>query len=277
MRLKFVSGDKFIEFDGDGERAASVISVSGFDGVKKEYQTVKYVSVPGQVTVAENVLPREIVITGDIYIKNSMPFSDYCIFFANGGELYVLRGTSRKKIAYKPIYFKRTGKKGDFVLFELKIVCDFPYFSDSVTDSIYIYKRTDMVTGYFQLPKVFTQRTTSADVINKGQVEAEPAITLECISSGVYTAGIHIINESTGKRLILASNMLDGEKILLDVKNRRISSNKRQNCYGILAEECTLADFFLKKGINKIVIENKNDGETVSAFIYFENLYTEAM
>ncbi len=277
MRLKFVSGDKFLEFDGGGERAASVISVSGFEGVTKEYQTVRYVSVPGQVTVSENVLPREIVIMGDIYTKNSMPFSSYCTFFADSGELYVLKGTSRKKIAYKPIYFKQTGKKGDFVLFELKIMCDFPYFSDAVNNNIDIYKRTDMVTGEFHLPKVFTKRTTRADIINKGQVEAEPVIALECISSGVYSGGIHIINNSTGKRLILTTNMIAGEKIILDVKERRISSNQRQNCYGILAQDCTLADFYLKKGVNEIVIENKNDGETVSASLYFENLYTEAM
>ena len=277
MRLKFVSDNKSIEFDGLGEKAASVISVSGLEGVTKSYQTVKYVSVPGQVTISESVQPREIVISGDIYTKNSMPFSDYCIFFAQGGELYVFSGTSRKKIAYKPIYFRQIEKKGDYVLFELKIVCDFPYFSDSVNNKVDIYKRVDKITGTFPLPKVFTERITEADIMNMGQVEAEPVIELECIAQGGYVGGIHIKNESTGKALIIKSNMLSGEKLVLDVKNRVITSNKRQNCYGILSEECALAEFFLKKGLNKISILNKNDAETVKAGIYFENLYTEAM
>lgn len=277
MRLKFVSGDRVVELDARGEMPASVISVSGLEGVAKKYQTVKYVSVPGQVTVSESVFPREIVISGDIYIKNSMPFSNYCTFFTEGGDLYVLRGTSKKKIAYKPVYFKQTDKIGDYVLFELKIICDFPYFSDAVNGSIDIYRRIDKVVGNFSLPKVFTERKTSADIMNKGQVVSEPVITLECISSGGYSGGIHIKNNSTGKSLVLACNMKSGEKIVLDVKERKISSNVRANCYGILSDSCALADFFLEKGLNEIVIENKNDGETVKASIYFENLYVEAM
>ena len=277
MRLKFVSGGKAVEFDGGGETPASVISAVGLEGVSKKYQTVKYVSVPGQVTLSESVLPREIVVKGDIYTKNSMPFSDYCVFFADGGELYVLRGTSRKKIAYKPVYFKQTGKKGDYILFELKIICDFPYFSDSVSNVIDVYKRIDKVSGTFSLPKVFTERKTSVDIMNMGQVEAEPVIDVECVSCGSYAGGIHIINKSTGKTLVLDVNMQSGELLKLDVKGRTISSNMRENCYGILSENCALADFFLKKGVNEIAVENKNDGETVKAAIYFENLYTEAM
>jgi phage-related protein len=277
MRLKFVSGDKSIEFDGFGEKTASVISVSGLEGVTKNYQTVKYVSVPGQVTLSESVLPREIVVSGDIYIKNSRPFSDYCIFFNSRGELYVFKGTSRKKIAYKPVYFKQTGKKGDYILFELKIICDFPYFSDSVNNGVDIYKRVDKVKGSFSLPKVFTERTTKADIMNKGQVEAEPVIELSCVSQGVYSGGVHIKNLSTGNTLVLGTNMLSGEKMILDVKNRKISSNMRENCYGILSDSCTLADFFLKKGLNEILIENYNSGETIMASICFENLYTEAI
>ena len=277
MRLKFISNQKHIEFDGTGESGCSVISVSGLEGISKKYRTVKYISVPGQITISERVLPREIVITGDIYLKNSRPFSDYCIFFAEKGELHIFSGTARKKIAYKPVYFKQVDKKGDYVLFELKIVCDFPYFSDSVNNSIDIYKRVDKVTGAFTLPKVFTERTTRADIMNMGQVECEPVITLVCDTSGVFSEGIHIKNESTGKKLVILSNMQQGETIVLDVKNRSITSNLRQNCYGILSGECALSDFLLKKGENKIAIENKNDGETVKGSIYFENLYTEAM
>jgi len=277
MRLKFVKGEKFIEFDGCGSKEASVISVSGLEGVTKKYKTVKYVSVPGQVTISEDVLPREIVVKGDIYIKNSRPFADYCRFFAEEGELYVLRDTSRKKIAYKPVYFRQTGKKGDYILFELKIICDFPYFSDSASFGTDIYKRIDKVSGDFVLPKVFTERTTKADIMNMGQVEAEPVITIECISAGVYSGGINIKNESNGKRLLLLTNMMPHERIVIDVRNRSITSNKRQNCYGLLSGDCALSDFLLDRGINVIAIENLNNGETVSGSIYFENLYTEAM
>ena len=115
MRLKFVSDGKIIEFDGSGQCDGSIISVSGLEGVTRDYQTVKYVDVPGQITVAENVLPREIVVKGDIFLKNSMNFSGYCNFFDQWGLLHILRDTSRKKIAYKPVYFKRVGDNGDFV------------------------------------------------------------------------------------------------------------------------------------------------------------------
>ena len=277
MRLKFVSGGRIIEFDAYGEKEASVISASGLEGIKKQYQTVNYASVPGQVTIAENVLPREIIIKGDICTKNSRPFSDYCTFFSDGGELYVLSGTSRKKIAYNPVDFKRTGKRGDYILFELKIICDFPYFSDSVNNSIDIYKRIDRVKGTFNLPEVFTERKTEVDIMNMGQVISEPVITVECLASGDYSEGIHIKNESTGKALVLVTNMLEGEEFVIDVKKRTISSNMRQNCYGILSGECAMCDFFLRKGLNKITINNKNPGETVRGSIYFENLYTEAM
>ena len=277
MRLKFVSDGKIIEFDGSGQCDGSIISVSGLEGVTRDYQTVKYVDVPGQITVAENVLPREIVVKGDIFLKNSMNFSGYCNFFDQWGLLHILRDTSRKKIAYKPVYFKRVGDNGDFVSFELKIICDFPYFSDSVNNFVDIYKRIDKVVGTFTLPKVFTERITEADIMNMGQVVAEPVIELDCVAPGRYSGGIHIRNTSTGKTLVIKSNMISGEKIVFDIKNRTISSNKRQNCYGLLSDECTLADFFLQKGLNKISIENKNDAETVKVVINFENLYTEAM
>ena len=169
------------------------------------------------------------------------------------------------------------GDNGDFVSFELKIICDFPYFSDSVNNSVDIYKRINKVSGAFTLPKIFTERTTDADIINKGGVSSEPEIVLECVEKGVFSGGIHIKNNATGKSLVLLTNMGKGEKIVLDVKNRIISSNMRSNCYGLLSGQCALSDFFLQKGINNIEIENKNNGETVKASLYFDNLYTEAM
>lgn len=277
MRLKFVSGKRHIEFDGSGEGAASVISVSGFEGVSKRYHTVRYVGMPGQITVSESVLPRVITVTGDICVKNSRPFSEYCTFFTEKGELYVSKGTVKKKIAYKPVIFRMTEQKGDFILFELKILCDFPYFSDWTSSFSDIYKRIDKVTGAFSLPMVFTERRTSLDVINKGQVECQPVVVVECVESGVYSGGIHIKNESTGKSLVLLTNMKKGEKITLDVKNRTISSDMRDNCYGILSGKCTLANFLLRKGVNSIVVENENQEETVKASLCFDNLYTEAM
>ena len=140
-----------------------------------------------------------------------------------------------------------------------------------------IYKRIDKVTGVFSLPKIFTERRTLTDVINKGQVESLPLIVLECVEKGVFSGGIKIKNTSTGKSLVLLTNMAKDEKMVIDVKNRSISSNMRENCYGVLSGECALADFLLQKGVNTIEITNENQGETVKASLYYDNLYTEAM
>lgn len=277
MRLKFISQNKILEMDGSGELDASVISVSGLGVPSKKYNTVKYVDLPGQVFVSEAVLPREISLKGDIYTKGAMPVSGYHIFFSDGGTMHILNDSGKKKIDYKVSKFETGEKNGDFVPFELGLICDYPYFSDSVNSEIEIYKRVDKVTGRFSLPKVFTERITESDITNYGQVKAEPVIKISCIASGVYSGGITLYNTRNGKALKLAVNLMVGETITLDVKNRSISSNLRENCYGVLASDSVLSEFLIEKGTNHLILTNGNDGEVVSVSIYYDNLYVEAI
>ncbi len=277
MRLKFVSNEKKLEMDGCGELDASVISISGLGIPDKKYNTVKYVDLPGQITLSESVLPREIAITGDICTKGAMPLSKYHIFFSDGGTMYIFNSSGRKKIDYKVSSFDTGEKKGDFVPFVLKIICDYPYFSDSVNSETGIYRRIDKISGDFSLPAVFTERLTEADIINSGQTASEPIIKVECTKQGVYSGGITLYNSKNNRSLTLGINLLLGEIITLDVKNREISSNLRANCFGVLSDSSVLSEFVIEKGINNISLTNKNNGETVKASIYFDNLYMEAV
>lgn len=277
MRLKFVSEEKVLQMGTDDGFDASIIEISGLGVPEKKYNTTRYVDMPGQITVSASVLPREISIKGDIRIAKSMPIGAYHIFFLNGGELYIFTQRGKKKIAYNPKSFKTGQKNGDFVSFELCIICDFPYFSDSVNNAYRIYKRIDKITDDFILPAVFTERVTEADIINSGQVDAEPLIKIECTKQGVYSGGIRLYNALTQKELKLDVNLSLGEIIEIDVNKRTVSSNMRQNCFGVLSQNCVLSEFVLGKGINHISLFNQNDGETVSCSISFDNLYAEAI
>ena len=191
--------------------------------------------------------------------------------------MHIFNSSGKKKIDYKVLYFETGEKKGDFTPFELKVICDYPYFSDSVNAETEIYRRVDKISGGFSLPAVFTERLTEADIVNSGQVGAEPVIKIECTQEGVYSGGITIYNNKNGKYLHLIINLLSGEIITFDVKNRQISSNLRENCYGILSDSSVLSEFIIEKGINHLQLINRNDGETVKASIYYDNLYVEAV
>jgi len=277
VRLKFVSNGKTVEMDAKGKLDASVISVSGLGAVQKKYNTIRYVDIPGQVTLSESVLPREISVKGDLFIKGAMPVAKYHIFFSAGGTMHIFNTSGRKKIDYKVMGFKTGDKNGDYVPFELSLICDMPYFCDSVNSPINIYRRVDKITGAFSLPAVFTERITSVDVSNLGQTVSEPVIEIKCSQEGVYSGGICILNETTGKKLVLDTKLSLGEVIKIDVKNRKITSNARENCYGVLNSECILSEFLIEKGLNHISVTDENDGETVESTIYFDNLYVEAM
>ncbi len=273
MRLIFESDGKKLEMGDDCD--ASVIEISGLGTPERQYNTKRYVNIPGQVTVSSHVLARNIVIKGDICLNGGLPTEKYHTFFCQSGML-TITGKDKKNINYNPVSFKTGNRNGEFVSFELKLVCDFPYFSDGNDIPYEIYKRLDMVTGKFSLPKVFTKRVTEVDIYNSGQADSEPVITIGCTNQGIYSGGIVIYNALTKKELKLDTNLSLGETITIDIKNRKISSNKRANCYGILNENCVLSDFVIARGINHILLTNLNDGETVTASILFNNLYAEA-
>lgn len=277
MRLKFVSDEKVLKMGNSDEFDALILEISGLGTPEKKYNTKRYVDLPGQITVSSSVLPREIFIKGDIRIKASLPLNEYHTFFLNSGELYIFTQRGKKKISYNPVSFKTGNKNGDFISFELKLICDFPYFSDSVDTVYQIYKRNDKISGSFILPAVFTERTTEADLINSGQVSSEPLIKIECTKQGEYSGGIRIYNSLTKKALKLDINLRLGEIIEIDVKNRKISSNLRQNCFGVLSSDCVLSEFVIEKGINHISLVNSNNGETVNCSVCFDNLYAEAV
>lgn len=273
MRLKFVSGKRVLKMGSGFD--ASIIEIKGMGLPEKRYNTQKYVGMAGQVTLGTYVLPREIEIKGDICLKGGMKINKFHTFFDNGGVLYILNKRGRKKIEYNPVSLETDEVHGDYVAFTLKLICDFPYFSDSVNEVFDIYKRVDMINGAFSLPKVFTKRTTDSDIYNKGQIASEPVISIECIKEGEFSGGIVI---QKGKKVLkLNTSLTAGEVLTIDIKNRNISSNKRQNCFGILDENCLLSGFVLDTGINNISVSNSNDGEIVATSISFDNLYSEAM
>ncbi len=269
-----------------GGRAADTWRIRGIEGlgpVEAEAKTVQYVGVAGQTTL--EVLPgaRTITITADLNtgdmqqrqwrLSRAMRVLDT----AGTVTLRVNFNGVRRKIACRPLpstlaHFNAAAQEVTFSL-----LADNPYFRDADTASVSLFARVDNLYTGMTFPRVFTYRYTRGTVVNLGDADIEPVIVIEAGELAEEKSGVLLQNETTGAAVRLNYTLKSGETITVDIEKRKVESSLAGNILYYKDRSTVLGDFVLRPGKNVIRFGDAGDTRPITARLFYENLYTEAV
>ncbi|MBQ2968665.1 MAG: hypothetical protein IJE10_11180 [Clostridia bacterium] len=266
----------------------NVTALVGFKPPDQEAQSKVFSKAPGCVTTDIRDIQRTLTISGTFHGTSFDVQNMYSILY-HPGTLVLDFVTGSKKIECRMITsegFTKVGK-GDLYNFVLQFQADYPYFSDVEETTVYVFERVDMInngedaTYTFQLPAVFTERRTTAEVELRGEKNVYPIIY---VANGVADAavlsldsGIYLKNEITGAEIDFQYTPEIGEVVRIDLPNRRITNNKGDVLTNYISDSTVLSDFMLKPGKNTIYALNRNAGQDITVYLTYHSEYVSAV
>ncbi len=275
-KLSFTNPLGKVDMTGGGTSHIRIISVSGLEFVPKNYGVIRFSDTDGIETVTENHTERTITGKGDIFFKSYEEVKRLQSVFMEKGEITVTKNGRKFKCGYKPGKFE-TQREGRYILsFVFQVICDSPFFTAETSESVYLRKRINMVSGTgVTLPAVFTKREQKVSVINKGHKRTEPVIKITYAKplSGSLNGGIVIKNNTTGKFIKFTGKAKDYTAFDIDIKQRKVLSKDGADISSCLSDDTYLSEFFLNVGVNEIEVINSNLSEDISAKLEFDPLY----
>ncbi len=263
--------------------SASLLRVSAVEGLgiaQREYTTAVFAGYDGQETVGSRVLPRCITISAEICGKDiSAQLHSALRVLSAPGYLYLGDKGAKWRIFCNQTKIPDPVRvlKGRISTLAVQFVCDNPYFQDATETNVALYKRTKELSSPFTLPGVLGTSTTGTELFNKGDISAEPIISIICPMALDSAESVVISNLTTGKKLRFSCTPGEGEKIVIDIPNRKIYGSISGNMLGFLSDDSFIGDFVLAPGVNVIsaVVGDVASGFTVECT--YNNLYYEAV
>lgn len=288
MDLFYENQVGIIHFKGSGKRGEGffIKSVSGLGPIEKEHTTLSYANLPGQTLIGERERERVVTVSADVCSQNNVKklYSHLVDVLYNPGKLKVFSGGQFRKIDCRCSLFAEPERQGKGIMsIRIQLTCDQPYFTDEETQQVTVFSRNDLVQNTFTLPCIFTERTTGVVMVNQGRVPAEPVFSVyniglgEGVTEPLEDYGILFKNERTGQMLKLLCYTEPGEKITINIPERKVESSLKGNLLSCLSPESYLSNFYLEPGENRIEVLNLNQGEEINVLMHYENHYIEAV
>lgn len=311
LHITYQNENGKLDFKGGcGRNSWRILEIDGLGIAPKSFNTVQYPATVGQRTLSETTEARTISIQCDVNsIKsqyggassNRWEISRALKILNEPGTLLISDGTRTRKINARCVEAVQGERYGGYIVFAMQFVCDCPYFEDREITKVPLYEVENLLgsttrwyledgqltkatvdSGTFILPCMLTRYVSKANVVNIGDVDAEPIIRIR-LNGGTYegdegTPGTLIIrNETTKQKIEL--NLLDAEnttEVFIDIPNRKIYSQDNKNLIHHLAPTSFLSDFWFKKGNNEICVDNYISESSVVE-CEFSNKYIEAV
>lgn len=261
-------------FSGGGKAMLSITEISGLGMSPKSFETAVYVETPGQKTLSETREARVITVAGDICGKSML--SKTIRVLDAPGWLMIYGDGKIRKIYARCISFEQGKRYGQYHRFVLQFSCDSPYFEEKDESKVALFLRIDEIKSPFVLPCRFSSRTSSATVINRGDVEAEPVFEIHFSNGAEELWDVTIQNEQTGEKLTLSIPAVAGDCVTVDVEKRKIYNQKGENLLSALSQDSYLSRFHLKSGANLISVTSEQ-ADGINVICRFVNRYLEAV
>ncbi len=284
MQVTFKNEYGTLDFKGGGNKERlRLLKIEGLGLPKKEYNVTGYSGQPGQELISQKDLARTITLSADITpiqttLQNEIKRMAKILYYP--GELTIRSNGVRRSISCRCTSFDEPERFGKTIAKAvLQFVCDNPYFTDEEAETKSIYYVTNNIKGSFKLPMAFSSRLSRGNVINLGDADSEPKILLytEVFVENPETYGINIINHTTGQSIKLEHYMQEGEEIIIDIPNRKITSNKKGDIISAMSKDTFLSNFWLGVGNNDIEVIDSAVGERISVVMEYNNKYLEAV
>ncbi len=254
MKLVYENKRGRIVMYGGGADGFNITQIRGISLPESDVSTIRYPNVAGQTVTRSTPMERMITVSADIKDENRKQITRAMGIFSYPGVIYITAYGKTKKINARCVSFEVNKNQGAYVPFVVQFCADNPYFEDIYECKTPIYNRVGKLHSTFVLGCVFSERMLNNNVINRGDTDIEPVFEISSESGASCPEGITIKNATNGNTITLNTDILIGEKITVDVKNRKITSNIRGNMIFCLSEETALTNFVMPVGISAIEV-----------------------
>ena len=254
------------------------LAVEGLGIPQKEFNAVVYTNESGQRTQNARDLPRTITISGDL-IGGQYELSYLNKVLYLEGILTFYLGKKVRCIKARCSQFGDPTRYGERIKnCVMQFTCDKPEFSDYVKTVMILFKRYNTFEDEFTLPCVFTGRVSEAVVHNAGDLKAEPVIKIKNLTdTTTLTPGVIVTNHTTGQHIMLNHTIKNGEEIVIDVSDRKVTSNTDGNIITSISDDTFLDDFWIDIGENNISVKKLDGDQDLLVTLEYSNLYVEAV
>lgn len=175
---------------------------------------------------------------------------------------------------------------GDVLQNTQRFVCYFTaygfYWESAKENKEHILKTTNNLVFPFTFPGYFGYTVTRQNISNEGDAPAPCVITIEGTAAGgvstfALTEGLEIINHTTGEHILIAYDIADTERIVIDTGVPSIISSVSGNILHKLSfadDDTYTTEFFqLVPGQNDIECVNYNPANRITANIRYRDRY----
>lgn len=263
-----------------------VTEVEGLGLVAREFNVTNYANQPGQVLISQRDVARTITVSGDVCAQAGLKktLSDMMRILYYPGKLSIFTDIGKRvidcrcKTVTEPKYRSR-----EVASLVLQFVCDRPYFTDEADKQESLFYKQNLIRSSFTLPCPFTERVHRKQVVNRGDVAAEPVITVfndVAVSDvGVMSLdfGLEVVNHTTEQSVLLEYETVPGETVTIDIPNRNITSSIAGDITNRISKNSFLSDFILAPGANDLEVMNYSLGQKISVLVTYQNQYVEAV
>ena len=277
MKLIYENAVGRLLFRGGSDRIFNITEIEGLSIPDIEADVVRYPDTPGQSLNRISLLPRAITLSGDIRDKNGKYVELAAKILFTPGTLYVVNKRHTRKILCRTVSFQPLKRRGIFVPFTLQLMCDDPCFTDVTEKKEAVYNRVKLFKNEVLFPQMFSSRTTKGTLYNQGSFPLSPVIFITAPKGAACEKGITVLNETTGAKLYLACEILNGETVTIDCDNRKITGSKQGNLITKLSKVTPLSGFLLEKGANIVGVTAEDESAPLQVEVLYQNKYLEAV
>lgn len=273
MKLVYENERGKIVMGGGSSDGFNITQISGLSIPENDVNTVRYPNIAGQLVTQSTPMERIITISADVFDDNRRILQKAIKVLTLPGVMTISTSGKMKKINCRCISFEPNKRKGQFIPFTVQFCADYPYFEDLNETKTNISKREGMLKSPFVLECAFSERIRKNNVINHGDIKTEPVVFISSETDTSCPEGISVINHADGNVITLKTDISAGEVITVDIKSRKITSNKRGNIISCLAEESSLSRFLLDVGVSEIEVSAPGSDGNIRVVVAHCNNY----
>ncbi len=277
MKLIFKNslGEKTLS--GTGENGIGITDVKGLGVPSYERQCYTSYDFDGAIESARRIPQRNITISGDIRGTNE-DVRDFLKLLSEPFSLTVETDSFKRSITVSGATAQTAKVSKNITKFALSLVCDDPYFYDNEDTKVPLFVREELLTRETVLPAMFSKRTASASLNVTSDRIIEPEIIITGKKSESEEDGrIVILNKLTGREFTLLYTPEENEIITVDVKNRKITSDKNGNILSCITKDSFMSDLEIGKSGAVFELAGYGSATNISAYIIYKNCYLEAI
>lgn len=279
MELIFQNETGTLNLSGLGGGTFSICNIEGLTPIEKSRALKSYTGEDGVYEDSSQYTQRIITVSGDIKSKSdfSKIFHKASKILSRKGVLTIKSDGFNKKITVNSAIISIGTKNKSFTTFVIQMTCDYPHFTDEDETVVSIFQKIPLLKSTSSLPSILSKRISQGVVDNIGDLKVYPVITIKRTAPTSSSNKLEIKNNTINKGIILEKNFVQNEVIVIDAKDRTITSNVYGNIVNSLEFYSSLSDLWIDYGENIISVSIDGSQEGIDVSISYYNEYLEAI